>query len=135
VIATLKRLESCADRTLGVLLFDGIHFCHTLEDIVRPTGIKVNGETAIPAGIYRLSLENSPKFGKNCPSILGVPGFSGVRVHGGNGPKDTNGCPLVAFNRVGNSIQGQAKDALAERLTLNGGSCLLIIVDYFKHLP
>lgn len=135
MISVLVRTESLVDRTLGVWLIDGEHFCHVLEDTVRPLGIKLNGVTAIPAGIYRLSLENSPKFGKNCPTINGVSGFTGVRVHGGNKPEDSEGCPLVAFNRIGNEIHGQAKDALVERLLKNYGSSFLVIVDHFRKLP
>ena len=41
--------------------------------------------------------------------------FTGVRVHGGNDIDDTDGCPLVAYNRTGEkTIQGRAdKDLLA----------------------
>ena len=33
--------------TIGRLFIDGVEFCYTLEDIVRPKGIKVYGETAM----------------------------------------------------------------------------------------
>lgn len=135
MIATLIRTEALADRTMGVWLFDGVHFCHTLEDVVRGPGIKVKGKTAIPAGLYRLSLETSPKYGPDTPTINDVPGFVGIRVHGGNGPDDTEGCALVAFNRSGDTIQGQAKTELVKRLKANGGACLLVIVDHFRPLP
>lgn len=135
MIATILRLEAFEDRTLGVWLFDGQHFCYTLEDAIRPPGIKVKGCTAIPGGLYRLTLETSPRFGPDTPTILDVPNFIGIRVHGGNDPKDTEGCPLVAFERVGNSVRGQAKDPLVSRLKKNGGSCLLTIVDHFRKIP
>lgn len=135
MIATLIRTEALEDRTIGVWLFDGEHFCHTLEDTARPDGVKVKGATCIPPGLYRLSLETSPKYGPDTPTINNVPGFVGIRVHGGNTPEDTEGCPLVAFNRIGNIVQGQAKTELVKRLKVAGRSCLLVIVNHFSKIP
>ena len=38
--------------TLGVLYVNDEEACYTLEDVVRPDGEKVFGQTAIPYGIY-----------------------------------------------------------------------------------
>jgi hypothetical protein len=87
-------------RTIG-RLYDGAEFlCFTCEDRVRPDGVKVYGETAIPAGTYKVTLSYSPKFKRVLPEIHDVPGFTGIRIHGGNTEKDTLGCVLV----------GQTKD-------------------------
>jgi hypothetical protein len=131
----LVRTEAVDDRTLGVLLANGSHFCHVLEDQLRAEGVKVKGRTAIPAGLYRVRLTWSPRFGRITPQILDVPQFEGVRMHGGNDPDDTEGCPLVAFNRVGLKIQGTAEAALTKRIQDAGGSCLLAIVDHLKPVP
>lgn len=70
---------------------------------------KIFGKTAIPTGTYRVELTYSAKFasrpwakkyGGLVPEILGVKGFSGVRIHPGNKPEDTDGCPLVGENKV-----------------------------------
>jgi len=69
-----------------------------LEDRVRPDGEKVFGETAIPAGNYKIIVDYSPKFKKNVPHILDVPGFDGIRIHPGNDAEDTEGCLLPGIN-------------------------------------
>lgn len=91
----LQRKWSVKDATLGELFIDGIFECYTCEDIVRPVGQKVPGQTAIPTGSYRVVVDWSPRFQKNMLHILDVPGFEGVRIHPGNTPLDTDGCVLV----------------------------------------
>lgn len=87
-----------AHRTFGKLHIDGEYECETLEDTVRE--VKVPGETAIPAGRYRITLENSHRFGPNTLTINNVPGFTSIRIHGGNTEDDTKGCVLVGINRT-----------------------------------
>ncbi len=91
----VQRKWSVKDATLGELFLDGEFFCYTLEDVVRPLSQKVDGETAIPTGTYRVVVDWSPRFQKNMLHILDVPGFLGVRIHPGNAAKDTDGCLLV----------------------------------------
>jgi hypothetical protein len=49
----LERLQMDPDVTIGSLTIDGAWECWTLEDAVRPDGVKIYGETAIPPGLYR----------------------------------------------------------------------------------
>lgn len=97
---TINRIFKGAEYTIGHLALDGKYFCDTLEDRVRPSGVKVRGETAIPAGHYEVILNWSPRFKCVLPMVLDVPGFSGVRIHAGNCAADTEGCVLVGFNQV-----------------------------------
>jgi hypothetical protein len=98
----LQRLPSDEHRTHGDLYIDGQWCCYTLEDVVRD--VKIKGETAIPAGTYRITLEHSPRFGPNTITVNKVPGFVGVRIHAGNTEADTEGCPLVGQVRADASI-------------------------------
>ncbi len=100
--------------TLGCLFIDGAFFGFTCEDAVRERpGVpvetwKIPGATAIPAGKYRVVLSQSQRFKRLLPEVLHVPGFLGVRIHRGNGPSDTEGCPLVGTGRTMGKVTGSA---------------------------
>ena len=94
--------------TIGKLYIDGVWFCDTIEDTDRGLDDsmsvdeilkkKIKGETAIPTGIYKIEITYSPKYKRMMPLILGVKGYSGIRIHSGNTSKDTEGCLLVGRN-------------------------------------
>ena len=86
--------------TIGRLSVDGVKFCDTLEDKVRPDGVKVWGETAIPAGVYKVIITESARFKRRLPLLVDVPMFEGIRIHPGNTAVDTHGCILVGVNSV-----------------------------------
>lgn len=98
------------DYTIGILFVNGVRFSETLEDKVRPNGVKIYGRTAIPYGRYRIDMNiTSAKF-KNrnwakpyqgkLPRLIDVPNFTGVLIHVGNTAADTEGCILVGNNRI-----------------------------------
>jgi len=109
---TLNRRPSVGGATIGELLEDGARLCYTLEDEIRervgePVGNwKIRGATAIPSGEYRVTLEHSPRFGPDTLTINNVPGFVGVRIHGGNTHENTEGCPLLGLRVTENTIVG-----------------------------
>lgn len=86
--------------TIGELTIDGDHFCYTLEDVVRPPGVKIPKETAIPEGRYRLVIDFSQRYQRNMPHVLDVPMFTGIRLHAGNTEADTEGCVIVALHKL-----------------------------------
>ena len=105
---TIKRTITRSSYTLGKLYIDGVYFCDTLEDkdrgltqnmsVEQIKSIKVPGETAIPKGTYRVTLDIvSPKFSKypfymqtcegKLPRLIDVKGYEGVLIHVADGPK------------------------------------------------
>lgn len=104
----LERKEFTEKSTIGDFIIDGERFCYCLEDMVRETGVKVPGKTAIPEGRYRVIVDKSTRFGRAMPHILDVPGFEGIRIHAGNTDKDTEGCPLLGFTK-GEDFVGQSR--------------------------
>lgn len=93
----VKRLHRTDNSTIGELTIDGKFECYTLEDIER--NVKIKGETAIPKGTYKVIINQSNRFKRMLPLLIGVPNFEGVRIHAGNSNHDTEGCILVGQNR------------------------------------
>lgn len=92
---TCRRFEYSDTYTISRLYVDGVYECYVLEDKVRPVGVKVQDQTAIPAGVYSVVIDFSNHFQKLLPHILDVPMFEGVRIHSGNTSADTEGCLIV----------------------------------------
>lgn len=116
-----KRRESKNDSTIGELWIEGKLVCYTLEDIVREVAgepvekWKVNEKTAIPSGRYKVTLETSSRFGPDTITLNKVPGFTSIRVHGGNTSADTEGCPLLGLKvdeAKGTIVGGTSKPAV-----------------------
>lgn len=130
---TIKRTEKNDVCTIGEMHIDGVFECYTLEDVVRPDGVKIAGETAIPAGSYSIDITMSPRFKRMLPLLLQVKGFIGVRIHPGNTAADTEGCILVgtkkgkeridesriAFDRLFPKLQSAKMTGKPIRLTIS----------------
>jgi hypothetical protein len=100
----LVRDQVTAGCTLGRLFVDGAFECFTCEDVERPDGDKVHGQTAIPRGRYGVIVTRSPRFGRDLPLLVNVPNFVGVRIHPGNTAADTEGCILPGRHRTASSV-------------------------------
>ena len=115
---TLTRAQLDPDVTIGRLLVDGAFECWTCEDTVREPGVKIPGKTAIPAGAYPVVVTPSPRFKRDLPLLVGVPGFEGIRIHPGNTAADTEGCILPGLDRMPKGVgrSRMAFDALFAKI-------------------
>lgn len=113
----LERIYKAPTYTIGKLYIDGKLFCDTLEDVVRPDGVKVYGETAIPSGTYKVILNMSNRFKRIMPLLLNVPNFEGIRIHEGNSAADSSGCLLVGKNTVKGKVT-DSKKTFAELMSV-----------------
>ena len=95
--------------TIGKLYINDQYYCDTLEDKVRPEGVKIWGQTAIPYGAYKVIITHSARFNRLLPLLVGVPMFTGIRIHPGNVAADTHGCILVGKN----DAKGQVSNSRA----------------------
>ena len=118
MILTVVREPSKNGATLGELLLDGTHEAWTVEDVVRD--VKIPGETAIPAGKYRVVLTMSKRFGKVLPELLNVPNYEGVRIHSGNTAADTEGCILVGEEKSPTGVL-RSREAMVELMAALSG--------------
>lgn len=113
----LKRKPSTTKSTIGELTIPDIGFhCFTIEDVNRKltqhtplpdimhTKQLYPNQTAIPTGKYEMAYTWSNKFGKLMPLIIGVPGYSGVRIHTGNVAEQSGGCVLLGSAIGGDDV-------------------------------
>lgn len=109
----LIRISSQADSTNGVLYIDDEFACFTLEDEQRE--IKVQGETAIPLGIYQIEFRTvggfHTKYAKRFSDIhegmlelQDVPNFQYILIHCGNTDEHTAGCILLGDSQENNVL-------------------------------
>lgn len=105
------RTEFTPTYTMGKFYINNEYFCDTLEDTVREDGVKIYGETAIPAGIYSVIITFSPRFKRELPVLLDVPNFEGIRIHNGSYPKDSLGCILIG-KRYKDGMLTNSKDTI-----------------------
>lgn len=105
--------------TISNVYVDGVKICDAIEDTDRGLtqdmsissiqSHKTYGQTAIPSGTYKVTLNViSPKYSKvpfyiqvcngKVPKLLDVPGYEGVLIHTGNTEKDSLGCIIVGYN-------------------------------------
>lgn len=90
--------------TFSRIYFNGKLVCYLIQDTLRPFGIKVYGETGIPAGKGTLKLGHSNRFGL-VPFLYNQPdeitykqsgiSFTHLRIHAGNFINETDGCPMT----------------------------------------
>ena len=105
-----KRTEMAVQ---GRLFLGSTFICFTLE----------NAAKVIPAGLYKLSNSQSPKFKRELPLVYNdkVPATRGIRIHVGNDAvKDSSGCILVGMGRKGDKlVESQPAETMVTMLCRN----------------
>lgn len=101
---TLVRDNFRTDDTTSDLYSGSEHLSEMVEDVRRLPGIKVQNETCIPAGCYRVAVSKSKRFKKLMPMLYNMSngyeiraegiGFKGIRMHKGVTHAHTAGCLL-----------------------------------------
>lgn len=110
MLLEVKRDAKELTYTLGEFYVDGEREYYTVEDTVRErpgepvSAWKIQGITAIPAGEYNVIITMSARFKRMMPLLENVPGFTGVRIHGGNTAENTDGCIVVGMSRNDNGV-------------------------------
>lgn len=125
--------------TIGEWIVDEKRICNTMENEDRGlqqymsegeiAQLKEYGETAIPAGKYKVTMTYSPKYKRMMPQVMNVKCFAGVRIHSGNTAKDSLGCILLGDNDKKGWISNSRKRCkeFEEMLVAAGGTCDLEI--------
>lgn len=99
--------------TIGKFSVDSKCLCDSIEDPIRDLNDynhdgdyddegegKIYGKTAIPCGRYRVLFTYSMKLKRSLPILQNVPGYSGIRIHGGKNADWSEGCPCVGENKL-----------------------------------
>jgi hypothetical protein len=81
----------------------------------------------IPALVYKVQVNLSPRFGTLMPMLLQVPGRTGIRIHGGTKPSHSRGCVLITRRR---EYQDFVKKLLEEQET-----CAPIYIEVCDYKP
>jgi hypothetical protein len=143
----VKRFEYATACTISKMYIDGEYQCYVLEDKMREIDgapveqWKVQNETAIPKGTYKVIVTMSTRFKKELPLLLDVPGFKGVRIHTGNKSSDTEGCLLVGKDWMGSDVISNSRTSFApffaklQSALQGGGQVSLRIGDSIKDFP
>ena len=120
MLLTLQRTAETKNLTSGRLfLDDGTVISDTIEppagyaSACRIHNPEVKGR--IPAGFYKVELTFSSKFGKILPILRHVPGFEGIRIHGGTKPEHTKGCILLKPGKTAQVINLLKANQYGER--------------------
>lgn len=110
----LIRQDFTKNSTIGSLYIDDNFFCYVLEDCDRGLDQKMStleikarkifGVTAIPTGTYKVITSMSARMKRLLPEVLGVSGYTGIRIHRGNYASDSLGCLIVGMRKAYDSV-------------------------------
>ncbi len=70
MLIRIERNWHAPDATLGFVRVDGEPFGVSREDPVRPDAVFIPGESALPVGLYNLTMAHSRRFCRQLPLIV-----------------------------------------------------------------
>ncbi len=114
MLIRIERDPPMPEATLGVLLVDGQPLLHSREDPVRADHVFVPGESALPVGLYNLTLAHSRRFVLSLPMIVSTqPRVErrqgsvrcGMFFHPGGTEPDHGGEILLGKSREGSTVR------------------------------
>jgi len=136
---TLNRLIKTGKYTEGKLYINGVYFCDTIEpydsNLTQDDAVNVIEsekklhKICIPSGKYKVILNYSARFKRILPLLVGVKGFTGIRIHVGNTVENSEGCILVGRKNKDGFIVKSSLTLNSLIDTLKGNSCSITIQD------
>ena len=109
----LTRTRKTADGILGTLVIEGLLSEVTVENL----------EHSIPAGIYDLDIDKSPRLGIFTPHLrvpsrdMAAGGDAGIRIHPANYPSQLLGCIAVGDKAEADAVD-HSRTAFARLMTV-----------------
>lgn len=78
MIVKIHRANFNLHSTDGIVYVDGKQECFSIEPMC---GTPTSEDTAIPSGVYEITINFSKRLKRETPIVLNVPGFTGVRIY------------------------------------------------------
>lgn len=101
----IERWWSRKDATVGSLYVDGTWECYTREEPARKDGLFIAGESALPVGLYNVSIAASRRFGRDVPLLVGTRCPIGMQLHPGHPVRDTDDCVLLGQAQLAHKLE------------------------------
>lgn len=125
--------------TIGRIYVNGEFVCNSLEDKDRGLKqgmpleelkkMKIQDETAIPVGTYKLRVTMSPKFKRKLIEVVDVPAYTGIRFHRGVNERHTSGCVLTGMNKIkGGLVDGEKYETMLTQMVEKADEAYLTVI-------
>lgn len=128
MVIRVQRVIYTALSTIGVLTLTG--------DTLQLYTLELPRGRSIPEGAYNVVIAFSPKFQRDMPRLVDVPGWppESIELHVGNYPSDSEGCLLLGMTSDLPDFVGESQiafDTLYPKLVgpAAAGNLLIVVTD------